>query len=116
MRIPTPKKIPPSLKEYSVGQLSKDYLPIITTATTTTTTYTHLILATLSFYFWPMPIFFCRMPNFMRPGLLPICISTLFRCIGVQFLFNPGKFCIYNEYFYFCFTSNLRVLKVDLYE
>jgi hypothetical protein len=27
-------------------------LPIITTTTTTTTTYTHLILATLSFYFW----------------------------------------------------------------
>ncbi len=69
MRIPTPKKIPPSLKEYSVGQLPKDYLPIITTTTTTTTTYTHLILATLSFYFWPMPIFFCRMPNFMRPEL-----------------------------------------------
>ncbi len=69
MRIPTPKKIPPSLKEYSVGQLSKDYLPIITTTTTTTTTYTHLILATLSFYFWPMPKKICRMPNFMRPGL-----------------------------------------------
>jgi hypothetical protein len=69
VRIPTPKKIPPSLKEYSVGQLSKDYLPIITTTTTTTTTYTHLILATLSFYFWPMPNFFCRMPNFMRPDV-----------------------------------------------
>jgi hypothetical protein len=79
VRIPTPKKIPPSLKEYSVGQLSKDYLPIITTTTTTTTTYTHLILATLSFYFWPMPIFFCRMPNFMRPGLgtsHKLCIAT----------------------------------------
>jgi len=76
VRIPTPKKIPPSLKEYSVGQLSKDYLPIITTTTTTTTTtYTHLILATLSFYFWPMPIFFCRMPNFMRPGVGPLLFS-----------------------------------------
>jgi hypothetical protein len=74
VRIPTPKKIPPSLKEYSVGQLSKDYLPIITTTTTTTTTYTHLILATLSFYFWPMPIFFCRMPNFMRPALRSVSL------------------------------------------
>jgi len=80
VRIPTPKKIPPSLKEYSVGQLSKDYLPIITTTTTTTTTYTHLILATLSFYFWPMPKKICRMPNFMRPGLHP---SWLYSCIGL---------------------------------
>jgi hypothetical protein len=46
-------------------------LPIITTTTTTTTIYTHLILATLSFYFWAVPNFFCRMPNFMRPGIFP---------------------------------------------
>jgi hypothetical protein len=90
VRIPTPKKIPPSLKEYSVGQLSEDYLPIITTTTTTTTTtYTHLILATLSFYFWPMPNFFCRMPNFMRPGLCSTVMGVLRLSLKVRVLHEP---------------------------
>jgi hypothetical protein len=55
-------------------------LPIITTTTTTTTTYTHLILATLSFYFWPMPNFFCRMPNFMRPDIDQMQTNSLAIC------------------------------------
>jgi hypothetical protein len=91
--IPTPKKIPPSLKEYSVGQLFEDYLPIITTTiTTTTTTYTHLILATLSFYFWPMPKKICRMPNFMRPAVT-----------GIQIFEQPDP--ELDSWFYFCVES-----------
>jgi hypothetical protein len=71
-------------------------LPIITTTTTTTTTYTHLILATLSFYFWPMPKKICRMPNFMRPGLQTSFFNKNIQGIEASVALLLGNFFLIN--------------------